>query len=70
MNYDPYTSDVYSVGITFLLMRKLIPRLDRESLKIEVEMLRKLKSPSIFEQILTKMLEYDDQKRLSFEDLL
>ncbi|CAD8181847.1 unnamed protein product [Paramecium octaurelia] len=25
LNYDPYTSDVYSVGITFLLMRKLIP---------------------------------------------
>ncbi|CAD8085666.1 unnamed protein product [Paramecium primaurelia] len=70
LNYDPYTSDVYSVGITFLLMRKLIPRLDRESLKIEVEMLRKLKQPSIFEQILIKMLEYDDQKRISFDDLL
>ncbi|CAD8098168.1 unnamed protein product [Paramecium sonneborni] len=70
LNYDPYTSDVYSVGITFLLMRKLIPRMDRESLRIEVEILRKLKSPSIFEQILTKMLEYDDQKRVSFDELL
>ncbi|CAD8157432.1 unnamed protein product [Paramecium octaurelia] len=70
LNYDPYTSDVYSVGITFLLMRKLVPGLDRESLRFEVEILRKLKSPSIFEQILIKMLEYDDQKRVSFDDLL
>jgi hypothetical protein len=28
--YDPYVSDVYSLGITFLLMKRLMPRIERE----------------------------------------
>lgn len=50
-------------------MKKLVPRLDRESLRIEIELLRKLKSPTNFELILMRMLEYEDSKRISFEDL-
>lgn len=51
-------------------MKKLVPRLDRESLRIEIEILRKLRQPTNFELILIRMLEYEDGKRIQFEDLL
>lgn len=50
-------------------MKKLQPRIDRESIKTEVELLKKLKSPTPFERLLQKMLEFEDSKRISFEDL-
>lgn len=50
-------------------MKKLQPRIDRESLKTEVEMLKKLKQPTFLDSVLVRMLEYDDNKRITFDDL-
>lgn len=67
--YNPYQSDVYSVGITLLLMKKLVPRLDREGIKKEVESMRRSKQGSYLEQVLVRMLESDESKRMSFEQV-
>ena len=50
-------------------MKQLKPRIDRETLKNELEILKKIPNPSSLEVILVKMLESDYRKRISFEDL-
>lgn len=53
-----------------LLMKKLVPRLDRDQIKQETENLKKIKNPSPMEVVLLKLLEPDDSARGSFEELL
>lgn len=53
-----------------LLMKKLQARIDRESLKTEVELLRKLKNPSLLETVLSRMLEHEERRRITLQELL
>jgi len=50
-------------------MKKLMPRIDRDQIKVEGENMRRLKNPTPFEVLLGKMLEYHETDRPNFSEL-
>ncbi|CAG9332724.1 unnamed protein product [Blepharisma stoltei] len=68
--HDPFKSDVYSLGLTFLYMASLIDVTDLTDLKIlkykTAQRINELRYSQRLKDFLSYMLEYDEAKRPSF----
>lgn len=74
LRYDPYKSDVYSLGVSFLYMALLEPPMQLMNLA-ELEetterVLRQLTAYPKFREIVERMLVIDPVQRCSFEDIV
>lgn len=74
MRYDPYKSDVYSLGVTFVYMALLEPPMELMNTaslaEVTEEVLAKLVDYPKFRVIAGKMMVENPEERCSFEDII